>query len=103
MGRDKAAVINFIFVFLLPQLRANTIIQSRKVASFACPSMPGGPLGEEGIKSLMSYGESCRNTEGQIETHRDGDMPALAAPLRGVTPRGLSIDSPSAIAFCVPV
>ena len=46
-GGDEAEVINFIFVFLLPQLRVNTIIQSRKkVASFACPfnarCSPGG-------------------------------------------------------------
>lgn len=56
-GRDKAGVINFIFVFPLPLLRANTIIQSRKVASFACPA-PGAPQGEESRKILMSYRES---------------------------------------------
>lgn len=58
-GGDEARVINFIFVFLLPQLRANTIIQSRKVASFACPFNAWSSLGgEEGIKILMSYTES---------------------------------------------
>lgn len=36
-GRDEATVINLIFVFLLPQLWLNTIIQSRKVASFMRP------------------------------------------------------------------
>lgn len=100
-GRDEATVINLIFVFLLPQLWLNTIIQSRKVASFVRPFGAWHSSGGESIKILMSYRECSLNTKGQIGTHWDCAPPALAAQLSGRTPCGPKTDSPSTIAFSV--
>lgn len=44
-GREEARVINSIYAFLLPLLRVNIIIQSRKVASFMCPFSSWWSLG----------------------------------------------------------
>lgn len=70
-GRDKAGVINFIFVFLLPLLRVNTIIQSRKVASFAWPfgawCSPGGGKYEDSNelqREFLKHKQADRDTAG---------------------------------------
>lgn len=71
-GRDEARVINFIFVFLLPPLRLNTIIQSRKVASFVCPfnacCSPGGRKykdSNELQRELLKHKRADRDTLGR--------------------------------------
>lgn len=84
-GRDRARVINFIFVFLLPQLRVNTVIQSRKVASFVClfnawRSLGGRTYSNELQRESLKTKQADRDTLGWCSA---------------------SIDSPSAITFSV--
>lgn len=98
-GRDKARVINFIFVFLLPQLRENTIIRSRKVGPHlrARPT-PGAPWGgrrkykdsNELLREFLKHKRAERGTEGWCFAN-------LGSTVWEDTLCGPSIDGPSTI------
>lgn len=86
-GRREVGVINFIFVFLLPPLRAGATVQSGRKGSLVCGCpfsarrspegrAGGGVCANESLKILMSYRESSRNTK---QADRDAPSPGGAS------------------------